>query len=967
MYRHIDAAVVRAAVLSSNDQVAWPVLTGPSANATSWRAWLQETWQTADFATAVAAASPDLAHRVHQICAGQPIADTAVRRTVLSVLRYLLRARSRATPFGLFAGVAAAQIGPVPALRRGIGHRVVARPDPAQTMALVDHFEEHSTARPHLMLIASSLVVERDGYVVIEHRPRGTHDAAYEHVQIRLTGPVRETLQGARTPVSWSDLAAKLSASFPTASPATIEKLLAGLVRQRFLVTNIRPAMTATDPLGALLTHTQYLSRDETAELLEVPKPVLDLRVDWSLVVPEAVAQEATAAAMALTRLAPRPVLPGWNRWHRRFLERYGPRAVVPVMDAIGALGYPHGYLGSTSAPVSSPLPDRDSRLIKLAHAAGMQRRLEVELDDAAIEELATADPQHPIQPSTEVTVRVNAESVPALQQGDFTLHVVGVSRSAGTTTGRFLGMLDDEDRRRMTTVYAGLPGLHQGALVAQISAAPLSTRADYVARAPQATDLVISLGDYHDSGSSRIPLSDLAVTADAERLHLVSVSRRRPVHTLLLSALNLSSHAHPLARFLVEAPVALAVPCAGFMWGTAASNLPFLPALRYRRTVLSPARWLLTRDDLPTASAPWPEWDEALARWRREMHLPERVYLRETDQRMALNLAESSHRFLLRTHLDRDGSVTLCPAPHPEDLGWTGGHAHEVVIPLVADQNVAPVRATGHFVSRERSRLPGCDNHIYLRLHGHRDRQDAILTRHLPTLLHELAATRWWFIRYPDPEDHLRLRLTCAPGTLGSSIERIGEWSQRLRDSGLIRHTSLETYHPETARFGGPAALDAAEEYFAADSAAALAQLVAQVRNGAPDARALTAASMVDIVTSLLGDDVTAMRWLIQHTRTDLAAPPRTVYRQAVDLVSTGPLGLDKQLLMAWSSRRKALAAYAHALTDAAVNPQDLLPDLLHLHHVRMRGPGLPEERTHLHLARAAALSWTARARRTS
>ncbi|MFC7908346.1 lantibiotic dehydratase [Streptomyces nigra] len=954
-------------MLDSDRQAVWPELTGPSANTAAWRTWLQQTWQTADFATAVKAASPDLASRLDQVCAGQPLPDAAVRRTVLSVLRYLLRARTRATPFGLFAGVAAARIRATPALRVGTRHQASARPDAAWTMNLIDRFEEHSELRPRLMLVTSSLVVERDGHVVIEHRSRGTHDGASEHVQIRVNGPVRKALDGARTPTLWSDLAAKLSASFPTAPLKAIEKLLAGLVRQRFLITSLRPAMTTTDPLATLRTHTQHLAPAETAELWEPPKTALDLRVDWDLVVSETVAQEVAAAAKALTRLAPRAALAGWAEWHSRFLDRYGPRAVVPVIDVIDALGYPPGYLGSTSAPTPSPLPDRDSRLIKLAHGAGMQGRLEVELDDALLEEVATTDPGHAVQPSTEVTVRIDAASVSALQQGEFTLHVVGVARSAGTTTGRFLALLGDEDRRRMSEVYAGLPGVHKGALLAQISSTPLSAPAENVARAPQVTDLVISLGDYHGSETSPVPLTDLAVTADAERLHLVSLSRRRPVHTLLLNAVDLGYHTHPMARFLAEAPVALAVPCTGFMWGSAASNLPFLPALRYGRTILSPARWLLTSDDLPATSAPWPQWDEELTQWRRDVHLPERVYLSEADQCMALDLAEPSHRALLRTHLDRDGTVTLRPAPEPQDLGWTGGRAHEVVIPLTAEQNVAPIKAAGHVVSREHGHLPGGGNRIYLQLHGHRDRQNPLLTRHLPTLLKELGDPRWWFVRYPDPEHHLRVRFTCAPGTLGSAIERIGEWTRQLRHNGLITHASMETYHPETARFGGPAAIDAAEEFFAADSSAALAQLAAQDGKNAPDVRAVTAASMVDIAISLLGDDSAAMHWLIKRTRTDQAAPPRAVYRQAVDLVNAAPSALHERVTSAWSARRVALTAYRHALEGTATHPHDVLPDLLHLHHVRMCGPGLPEERTHLHLARAAALSWTARARRTS
>ncbi|WP_329343797.1 lantibiotic dehydratase [Streptomyces sp. NBC_01352] len=967
MYRYVDAAVVRAAAWNPDCQVVWPELTGPSANTASWRTWLQQAWQTADFAAAVTAASSDLASRVDQICAGQSFPDPAVRRTVLAMMRYLLRARTRATPFGLFAGVAATRVSTFPSLQVGTEHQAADRPDAAWTTVLMDRLEELSALRPHLMLLASSLAVERDGYVVIEHRPRGASDGAPDHVQIRVTGPVRAALDSARTPILWSDLTEKLSASFPTAPLAAIEKLLAGLVRQRFLITSLRPAMTATDPLAALLTHTQHLPPAEAAELHKSTTPALDLRVDWDLVVPDAVAQEAAAAAKALTRLAPRAALTGWAEWHSQFLERYGPRAVVPVVDAIDALGYPPGYLGSSTALAPSPLPDRDSRLIKLAHTAGMRRRLEVQLDDAALEELATTDPGHPVQPSTEVTVRIHAKSLPALERGDFTLHVVGVARSAGATTGRFLGMLDAEDRHRMAEIYAGLPGVHRDALVAQISSTPLYVHAENVARSPQATELVISLGDYQSSDTSLIPVTDLAVTADAEQLHLVSLSRRRPVHTLLLNAVDLGHHTHPLARFLAEAPVALAVPCTGFMWGSAASNLSFLPALRYGRTILSPARWLLTSDDLPDASTPWPKWDAALTKWRRDVHLPDQVYLSEADQCMALDLAEPSHRALLRVHLDRDSKVTLRPAPEPADLGWTGGRAHEVVIPLAAvDQAVAPVRDSGHVVAREHGHLPGCDNRIYVQLHGHRDRQNPLLTRHLPALVEELGEPRWWFVRYHGSEDHLRLRLACAPGTLGSAMEKVGEWTRQLRDSGLITRASMETYHPETARFGGPAAMDAAEDYFAADTAAALAQLALQAKKSTPDARAITAASMVDIATGLLGSDVEAMHWLIEHTRTDPTAPPRAVYRQAVDLVNASSSSLDARIAAAWSARRVALAVYRSALEDTGACPEVLLPDLLHLHHVRMWGPGIPQERTHLHLARAAALSWTARTRRT-
>ncbi|MDH6222254.1 lantibiotic dehydratase [Streptomyces pseudovenezuelae] len=1018
MYRHVDAAVVRAAVWRPDHPVVWPDLTGPSAHKAAWRAWLQQLWQATDFAIAVEFSSPDLARRVHQICVGGPVAELAVRRAVLSVVRYLLRARSRATPFGLFAGVEAARTGAAPVLRMGTGHRAVTRPDAAWTAALVDRLEEHRELRPQLTLLASSLAFERDGRLTIEHRSSSAIDGVPAHVGIRATEVVRMAMGGARAPVLWADLAETLSAGFPAASPTAIENLLANLVRQRFLITSLRPAVTASDPIAALLGQVQCLPAAEAAELGEVaaglarhddvtaapasvapagaraerawvmaamtrlcpaakPALALDLRLDWDLVIPEAVAKEAERAAAVLTRLAPRAALSlGWVAWHGRFLDRYGPGAVVPVLDAIDLLGYPSGYLGSTVASTGPTLTARDSRLLGLAYTAATRRSHQVRLDDAAIDELAVVDPGAPVQPSTEVTVRIHAASVSALEQGEFTLHVVGVARAAGTATGRFLHLFDADDRRRMTDVYAGLPGVQQDALIAQISTSPLYIRSANVAHTPQVGEVVIPLGDYDGPDRDQLPVTDLAVTADAEQLHLVSVSRRRPVHTMLLNAVDLTHHTHPLARFLIEAPVALGVPCTGFSWGAAVSSLPFLPALRYGRTVLSPARWTLGEDDLPGPRMPWRQWDQALAEWRRDVLLPEHVYLGDGDRRMNLDLAEPSHRVLLRTHVERDGKALLRAAPKPGDLGWTGGRAHEIVIPLAAvHQPRVPVRGSGDVVTREHGRLPGCGNLLSISLHGHRDRQDPLLTRHLPSLLGELGEPSWWFVRHRDPEDHLRLHLTCAPGALGTAVGQIGEWTRRLRRAGLITHASLDTYYPQTARFGGPAAMEAAGDYFAADAAAVLAQLTAQAGRGAPDARAVTAASMVDIAVGLLGDDAKAMRWLVGHTHTDRSAPPRAVYDQTIALTTAvlvpqavGTPVLDTRVISSWSARRAALAAYRSALEGAGtLPPQDLLPDLLHLHHVRMHGPGLPEERAHLHLARAAALSWTARARGTT
>jgi thiopeptide-type bacteriocin biosynthesis protein len=237
-------------------------------------------------------------------------------------------------------------------------------------------------------------------------------------------------------------------------------------------------------------------------------------------------------------------------------------------------------------------------------------------------------------------------------------------------------------------------------------------------------------------------------------------------------------------------------------------------------------------------------------------------------------------------------------------------------------------------------------------------------LTTHLPQLLNgQPDAGRWWFLRHADPEPHLRLRVSGLP------LQAITGWTRELIDADLTRRIQWDTDFPEPGRFGSLPAYQATTAVFTADSTAALAQLAVMERRYAPDWQALTAASMVDLVTAVVGNPHDGLRWLISRTRTHRPAPPRAVYDQAIRLanphdrtaVTSVPGGAT--VLDRWAARRRAVATWRDRLPAVStVAPVELLPDLLHLHHVRIAGLDLDSERACLHLARAAALSWTTR-----
>ncbi|MGH3995852.1 MAG: lantibiotic dehydratase family protein, partial [Pseudonocardiaceae bacterium] len=480
------------------------------------------------------------------------------------------------------------------------------------------------------------------------------------------------------------------------------------------------------------------------AAIRTTERPVtVDLRVDCTLVLPHAVAREAETAAAALARLTPYPVgFPAWQDYHARFLERYGIGALVGLLEILNAaagLGFPAGYRDARLKPPPVPgLSERDVTLLALAQIAAMDQSVEVVLDEEAmgnlaVQNVATAQ----VQPHTELRFRIHAPTPGALDRGEFELAIAGVSRSAGTTTGRFLDLLDSGDRERVFGAYAGLPTVGEDAIPVQVSCPPLYPRAENVVRGPAVLPHLVSLAEHHTPGAGVIPVDDLAVSGDAQRLYLMSLSRQRPVEPVVFSAVEFTNAAHPLLRFLCEISTARSAACAPFSWG-AASRLPFLPRVRYRRTILSPARWILAATDLPGRTVPWPEWVQSLTAWRRRLRVPDAVYLGQDDRRIRLDLDDPAHLHLLRSDLDRTGHATVCEAPADGAFGWFAGRAHEIVVPLAAtSQPERPPSLRRAWAARtigvEHGHLPGASEWLYVKLYGHPDRHTVILTTHLP------------------------------------------------------------------------------------------------------------------------------------------------------------------------------------------------------------------------------------------
>lgn len=145
-----------------------PDLTGStSEHVVQWRRWLHQVWASEAIVVAIEVASPILARRVQQVCDGRPEHVREVRRGVVSVIQYLLRTTSRATPFGLFAGVAPARFGPGLQLHYGEEHHAIARIDTEWLVGAITRLEGCPELRRRLPVVLNNLAFVRDGKLVV--------------------------------------------------------------------------------------------------------------------------------------------------------------------------------------------------------------------------------------------------------------------------------------------------------------------------------------------------------------------------------------------------------------------------------------------------------------------------------------------------------------------------------------------------------------------------------------------------------------------------------------------------------------------------------------------------------------------------------------------------------------------------------------------------------------------------------
>ncbi|MCF3106549.1 lantibiotic dehydratase [Streptomyces roseoverticillatus] len=1047
------AAGVSGALGASGEGPAVRPVAGPD-DEPGMRAHVAALAAVPELMTAVALASPSLAHDVRRIAGGHPVRAKVLRRVTLALTKYHLRMTERPTPFGLFAGVALADFGAQPRLDAGGAHRTVSRPDAGWLQDVLELLLTERAVLRRTRLVASNLHTVRDGRLelVDAHSSTGSRELV---PSVRYTSVVRTVMEAAGEPVAWDGLLQQVRDRFPRATPEAAEGCLEQLVRGGFLLTDLTPPPDCGTPLDHVLDRLGGLAHPVAGELRAIraalsafdaappaERPAAlaaatdrmralapaesplqcDLAFDARLTLPADVGREAARATAVLWRLAPGQAGDGDERiraYYARFLERYGTEQLVPVLELLDearGLGLPRSPAAdSTHDPAAART--RDRLLGELLWDAARRGAHEIVLDEHTVEQLAHDGPRKAPQ-SIDVGAEVVAEDWEALCAGDFRL-VLGlgpVSHLATAAFGRFAPALGAPATARIRNLAeqgreadgdgngdgngAGEAGRDEdgggdrdgeadkdrggdrngeadkggdGRIAAAIAFRPTVARSANVATVPQwpAHRIPLGVGPASAAGAQDLRLDDLAVLATTERLELVHTPTGQRVRPMSYSMLNpRSGHFPHVARFLVELGRQGEEPYGAWSWGTWTAA-PALPRIRYGRSVLCPARW---RPDEALAAAAAGgddvQWAGHVQRWRQRWSVPRHVLLGKVDHRIPVDLDDPLHLMVFRDELRRTpGLAVLERFGGAPSNGWFRGpggpHSCELVFPVFPRRRTPapparPGRATAPAAHRTRGghgrpprHLPGGE-WLYAKLYVPERHQPTVLASHFGRLSSALQASAgepgtWFFLRYTDPDPHLRVRFHGKPEALWTQLlPSLQAWAAELTDAGLLARLALDTYEPEVHRYGGAAALAHAERVFHTDSAAVLHQL-ARADGPLTDLPPVSAAALgvLDILSHLC-----TPAEMLHHLGTEQVLALRGSVQRA-DKNTLGAL-LDPQGRAAphmagarWEARRAALRALRDELRgELRATPQDTAADLpsvamslAHMHCNRLLG----------------------------
>jgi len=547
------------------------------------------------------------------------------------------------------------------------------------------------------------------------------------------------------------------------------------------------------------------------------------------------------------------------------FKEKYGVNARVALSEVINpneGIGLPYEEMFEHRAQLKIGQAEKlkSEKLLKLQSLidekiifALKQGQSVVEISDGDVERIRLIGEEELKKFKYASSYSLN--TIVVKKESDYVLFIgpnVGSSQ-AGFGTSRFNNLLDDDFAIELEGLYENEKKFHDE----DYAIVDVYELSKYLRNVNLYTDKLkydysMYIGMCSSNYKESIGLEELYIGIDnnLDRLFIWSNRLNKKVKVVTDSMLNGPS-SNPIIRLLREISYCYELqPFEIVFTMKNYSKLQYTPMLKYENIVISNEIWRIHPDCF--FSSNFEEFSVELKQYIENWNIPQYIYYSDYDQRLLINLKETFFINFLYKHLVKKRNDVVLEKIENEYYNQSlvidktnQSYAAELTIPFYKAELFDPKpdvnKSEGSkelpndiiesFNSLDRVLYPGDEGWLYFKIYLQYGRANDFLISYLESFLSEpnsqVLISKIFFIRYSDPNFHIRLRLQSSSGIMSSELITVfRDWFNILRDNHISYKYSIHQYEREVERYGGSSLMADAENYFYHDSLFVLSML---------------------------------------------------------------------------------------------------------------------------------------------
>lgn len=564
------------------------------------------------------------------------------------------------------------------------------------------------------------------------------------------------------------------------------------------------------------------------------------------------VLQEIAGMAYEISRFTEPRVSDSLNDFARAFYKKYEDNEVplVQALDPNFGIGYGkvvNGFAEFTplledvpvmSLPGAAAAPKAD--VFDPVYRSIMNRFLETKEQviniEADIEKLYK-DKERALPAGTEVNSAyifgsILAASSTELDEGHFKFFPVQLyAPFASRMISRFAHG-DKNMRAQLETIAKAEQAANPDVILAEVLTIPDDIYAN-VNLCPTIREYEIPyLSNSHLPRANQVNINDLLVSVKNGRVVLRSAKLGKEIIPCLSNTYNIEL-AQPIYKFL--AAVSGQDVKFGEFWNWGAyNNEDHLPRVEYKKIILSRARWIIRSEKIDSKN------DEKVkaffTTFRNKYKVPRYVVLAQGDNELLIDLDNNICRSILIKEINKYPVLLFEHLFDPGNcfIKQDGkGFTNELLIPLGTNkpayrQYYRDKKASEPVAKKiQKTFLPGSE-WLYVKIYAGSKNVEKVLTETISDFAKELVAgeviDKWFFLRYNDPDYHLRVRFHRHEKENNQGwyllLERLQERLSLLIKEAYAVTMITDTYTREVERYGEHT-MELSENIFYADSVA--------------------------------------------------------------------------------------------------------------------------------------------------